>query len=151
MDLQPLFFRLTLDTTTALLLGQSVYSLRTEDIAGAGDVAFAENFNIAQEGLAKRFRIASWHALYRPQKFRNACSAVHQYVDDYIRTRGVKTDAATDTEEQLCFIDQVAKESESATMLRDQLINVLLAGRDTTACCLSWTMCVNSRWFLSRS
>lgn len=27
--------------------------------------------------------------------------------------------------------------------LRDQLLNVLLAGRDTTACCLSWTLYVS--------
>src|SRR5438045_1057848 len=30
IDLQPLFFSLTLDTTTALLLGRSVYSLKAQ-------------------------------------------------------------------------------------------------------------------------
>ena len=38
--------------------------------------------------------------------------------------------------------DQVAMESVSDEDLRDQLVNVLLAGRDTTACCLSWTLYV---------
>ena len=55
IDLQPLFFKLTLDTTTALLLGQSVYSLRAEEVNDVGNKAFAENFDIAQGGLAKRF------------------------------------------------------------------------------------------------
>jgi len=42
--LQRHFFRLTLDTTTAFLLGQSAYSLRIEDVAGSEDVALAENY-----------------------------------------------------------------------------------------------------------
>lgn len=58
VDLQPLFFKLTLDTTTALLLGRSVYSLEGEQVADAEIRAFAENFDIAQGGLAKRFRLA---------------------------------------------------------------------------------------------
>ena len=138
-DLQPLFFRLTLDTTTALLLGHSVYSLRTKDLAGADDVAFAESFNIAHEGLAKRFRIAPWHFLYNPSSFRRACSTVHRFVDDYIRMRGTKTASKVDGEASLGFIDQVAQESSSEKVVRDQLINLLLAGRDTAACCMSWT------------
>lgn len=59
IDLQPLFFfNLTLDTTTALLLSQSVYSLRAIIDQDNENRIFAENFTIAQEGLAKRFRIA---------------------------------------------------------------------------------------------
>jgi cytochrome P450 len=142
VDLQPLFFRLTLDTTTALLFGKSVHSLRAEDIADAEDKAFAEGFNTAQEGLAKRFRIAPWHFLYSPSKFNHACSTVHQFVDNYIEQRDSKTESNGDQESSFGFIDQVALESSNDTMLRDQLINVLLAGRDTTACCLSWTMYV---------
>ena len=46
-DLQPLFFKFTLDTTTALLLGRSVYSLRADDINDTSNKAFADNFDIA--------------------------------------------------------------------------------------------------------
>lgn len=46
------------------------------------------------------------------------------------------------TEELYGFINQVAQESATIEDLRDQLLNVLLAGRDTTACCLSWTLYV---------
>jgi hypothetical protein len=68
VDLQPLFFNLTLDIATALLFGRSA----------------AESFNIAQEGLAKRFRIAPWHFLYNPPEFRKACADVHRFVEQYI-------------------------------------------------------------------
>ena len=42
----------------------------------------------------------------------------------------------TDSECLETFIDQIAQEAESQKMIRDQLLNILLAGRDTTACCL---------------
>lgn len=140
VDLQPLFFKFTLDTTTALLLGKSVYSLRAEDTNDTDNKAFAEVFDIAQGGLAKRFRLAPWHSLYSPPQFRRSCSKVHRFVDDYILERGVPKGKVNGEEPSGSFVDQLAQESGSHEMLRDQLLNILLAGRDTTACCLSWTM-----------
>lgn len=141
IDLQPLFFKYTLDTTTALLLGRSVYSLRADDVNDAGNRDFAKNFDIAQGGLAKRFRLAPWHSLYSPPQFRRSCSIVHQFVDDYISEREVyKSEKGGCQEPSESFVDQLAQESGNHGVLRDQLLNILLAGRDTTACCLSWTL-----------
>ena len=141
IDLQPLFFKLTLDTTTALLLGQSVYSLRAEDVNDTGNKDFAEHFDIAQGGLAKRFRLAPWHSLYSPSQFRRSCSIVHQFVDEYISKRDTSQSKGNSCQGSTeSFVDQLAEESGSHELLRDQLLNILLAGRDTTACCLSWTL-----------
>lgn len=134
VDLQPLFFKLTLDTTTALLLGKSFYSLK-DKATDNGYKVFADNFDIAQGGLAKRFRLAPWHFFYSPPRFRRACSTVHKFVDSYIEEREMGKGKSTGS-----FVDNLAKESSSRTLLRDQLLNILLAGRDTTACCLSWTL-----------
>lgn len=140
VDLQPLFFRLTLDTTTDLLLGKSVHSLCDDSEGATADLAFTESFNTAQAGLAKRFRIAPWHFFYKTRSFQRACSFVHRFVDDYVRSHDTEQRSYGGAEETTGFISQVAQESSSSVMVRDQLINVLLAGRDTTACCLSWTM-----------
>ena len=146
VDLQPLFFNLTLDVATELLFGRSVYTLRAGIDQALENREFAESFNIAQEGLAKRFRLAPFHSFYSPPAFRRACRNVHRFVERYIRERGfMDKDAATHEHEHegepaSWFIRQVAKESASEVDLRDQLLNVLLAGRDTTACCLSWTL-----------
>lgn len=128
------------DTTTALLLGRSVYSLRAKDLNDTGNKAFAEHFDIAQGGLAKRFRLAPWHSLYSPPQFRRSCSIVHHFLDDYILERGVHHGKGNGHKSSESFVDQLAQESGSHEMLRDQLLNILLAGRDTTACCLSWTL-----------
>ena len=140
-DLQPLFFDLTLDTTTALLLGRSVHSLKPE--ADTNIRAFQESFNAAQEGLAKRFRIAPWQALYNPSKFRSACATVHEFVDNYINERKSRGMQEDHERSEYGFIDQLARESRDTRSLRDQLLNILLAGRDSTACSLSWTLYVS--------
>lgn len=44
VDLQPLFFSLTLDTTTALILGRSVYSLRGSTNETDEAKMFADSF-----------------------------------------------------------------------------------------------------------
>ncbi|KAI0556125.1 cytochrome P450 [Xylaria curta] len=127
VDLQPLFFNLTLDTTTALLFGRSE----------ATNQEFAECFTIAQEGLAKRFRLAPFHYLYNPPRFRRACRKVHEFVENYVRDR--ENSRSQNIEDQSTwFLDQIVEGSNNLSEVRDQLLNVLLAGRDTTACSLSW-------------
>lgn len=138
IDLQPLFFDLTLDTATALLFGRSVYALRAGIDQHKENKLFAQSFNVAQEGLAKRFRIAPWQFFYNPRSFREACANVHRFVEGYINGLDLENIRQEDNK-KLGFIQQVYEESEDITHLRDQLLNVLLAGRDTTACCLSWT------------
>ena len=44
--------------------------------------ASAENFEVAQGGLAKRFRPAPWQFVYSPPIFRRACAEVHRFVDN---------------------------------------------------------------------
>ena len=70
LDLQPLFYRLTLQITTDLLLHGSDSGISKDS------TSFARAFDRAQDGLAKRFRIAPWHNLYRPRSFTLACSYV---------------------------------------------------------------------------
>jgi cytochrome P450 len=55
IDLQPLFFRFTLDVTTAFLFGESIHSLKS---TGSGEErTFASAFDTAQKYVAKRFRL----------------------------------------------------------------------------------------------
>ena len=125
-----------------MLFGRSVYSLKVKVANDTENVTFAESFNVALEGLAKRFRIAPWHSFYNPSKFRQACSTAHRFVEDYIDEKGLQSRTNLLSELPNGFIDQVMEESANKKEVRDQLLNVLLAGRDTTACCLSWTLYV---------
>jgi len=139
VDLQPLFFRFTLDTTTALLFGESVYCLKAND--SNEEQTFAESFNVAQDYLFKRYHLLDLYFLIGGRKFKNACTSTHNFVDE-IAERGLRTLADSNQEkpDRYLFLNVIAQNSPNRIALRDQLLNILLAGRDTTACLLSWTL-----------
>lgn len=138
VDLQPLFFRLTLDTTTSFLFGESVRSLRAPD--SAGEHTFGNAFNTAQEYVAKRFRLLDLYWLIGGRKFEDACNNVHQFADQIIERNLARKTKSLGDNDKYTFLDAVAKEIPDRHALRSQIINILVAGRDTTASLLSWTL-----------
>ncbi|TGO38428.1 hypothetical protein BHYA_0075g00310 [Botrytis hyacinthi] len=137
VDLQPLFFRLTLDTTTAFLFGQSVHSLKSPDSTNEQD--FAGAFNAAQEYVVKRFRLLDLYWLIGGKKFSQACSKVHEFADQIIE-HNLSLDSESGTDKKYDFLRSVDKSMQGdRELLRGQIVNILVAGRDTTACLLSWT------------
>jgi cytochrome P450 len=137
VDLQPLFFRLTLDVTTAFLFGESVHSLKSPDITG--EQTFADAFNAAQEFVAKRFRLPELYWLIGGKKFQQACDKVHEFAD-HIIDHNLSKDSGDENQKQYVFLKSVAEGTPDRTSLRGQIVNILAAGRDTTACLLSWTL-----------
>lgn len=139
VDLQPLFFRLTLDVTTAFLFGESIQSLKLPE--SAGEQTFAESFNIAQDYVAKRFRLLDLYWLIGGKRFRDACNDVHRFADQIIdRNLSPDADSDEDMENKYVFLRTLSENDPARTAIRGQIINILVAGRDTTACMLSWTL-----------
>ena len=140
VDLQPLFFGLTLDTTMAVLFGQPLDELQVQ---GAGDEAvFARAFDYAQHKLAVRGRLGDFYWLISGCEFRRSCRIVHQFVDKIVANALEDSENvnANDDSDRYIFLRALISKTRDPVVLRDQLINVLLAGRDTTACLLSWTL-----------
>ncbi|RYP22686.1 hypothetical protein DL765_001536 [Monosporascus sp. GIB2] len=136
VDMQPLFFRYTLDVTTAFLFGDSIRSLKSSD--NAAENVFASAFDRAQAYVAKRFRLLDLYWLIGGKEFRDACKKVHLFADQIIDQNLAKDTTAGD-ENRYVFLKSVAKSCPDRRALRGQIINILAAGRDTTACMLSWT------------
>jgi cytochrome P450 len=142
VDLQPLFFRLTFDTTTFLLFGKSMSTLSSTDAAGK-ESEFAAAFNIGQDHLAKRGRLGDFYWVLPRGEFNEACKVCHSFVDSAVRDaleKARRDPADRYSTREYIFIDALAQETQDPKVLRDQCINILLAGRDTTACCLSWAL-----------
>ena len=137
VDLQPLFFRFTLDTTSAFLFGESTYSLRANQ--SGDDLKFTTNFDIAQDYVVQRYRYLDLYWLIGGKRFRESCASVHRFIENIIDNR-TKSGSAREQAGRYVFIDAIAQDSRDRIALRDQLVNILLAGRDTTACLLSWTL-----------
>lgn len=138
IDLQPHFFRLTLDTSTAFLFGESVRSLITPE--AVGEQTFATAFNTAQQWITKRYRLLDLYWFINGKEFRQACKDVHKFADQIIDRNLSPDRAGNDQTGKYVFLDAVAQNSSDRTALRGQIINLLAAGRDTTACLLSWTL-----------
>ena len=132
IDLQPLFFRLTLDVTTEFLLGESVKSLKAPK--STGEQTFGEAFNTAQEFITTRFRLPDFYWMIGGPKFRKACNNIHSFADQII-----DRNLSRNSGKSRVFLDTVAEHITDRNALRGQIINILVAGRDTTACLLTWT------------
>lgn len=137
VDLQSLFFRYTLDVTTAFLFGDSVRSLRSS--SSSTEPTFARAFDLAQMYVAKRFRLSGLYFLIGGREFREACREVHQFADRII-DQNLSREYTDADEARYVFLRSVAKSCPDRDALRGQIINILAAGRDTTACMLSWLL-----------
>ncbi|KAI0998873.1 Cytochrome P450 monooxygenase [Podosphaera aphanis] len=156
VDLQVLFFRLTLDTATEFLFGKSANSqlslmpgreknkkLKSNDLDSL-EIDFAGAFDTAQMALASRARLADRYWLLSPKGFKESCKACHNFIDHFVRLALSPERREKYTEEErtgtgkYVFLDALAKETQDPIELRSQLLNVLLAGRDTTASLLGW-------------
>lgn len=136
IDLQPHFFEYTLGTTTDLLFGEPHSSLPKADRD-----ALRDNFEYASLVSAIRLRLADLAWVYSPRKFRDACKGVREWAKffadkalDHMEEHGEEV-----ASEKYAFIVDLWKGMQNREMVRDQLLHVLIAGRDTTACLLSWT------------
>ncbi|KAL4797415.1 n-alkane-inducible cytochrome P450 [Aspergillus venezuelensis] len=148
VDLQPLFFRLTFETTLFLLFGQHLPSLKSQGITGR-ESDFADAFNLGQDYLAKRGRLGDFWWFWGGKEFREVCKTCHEFVDGAVQkalehsalTRSDHLDQSHDTEARpYVFIDALVEQTRDPSVLRAQCLNILLAGRDTAACCLTWTL-----------
>lgn len=132
IDLQPLFFRLTLDVATEFLFGESVESLKAP--SSSNEQNFGEAFNKAQETVTQRFRFPDFYWMIGGSKFRKACNDVHCFADEII-TRNL----SRSSDNGRVFLDAVAESTADRDALRGQIISLLVAGRDSTACLMTWT------------
>ncbi|MCJ1400858.1 hypothetical protein MMC11_004067 [Xylographa trunciseda] len=141
IDLQPLFFRLTLDITMAVLFGRQLDTIESQ--SNRDEAAFATAFDYAQHKLAQRGRLGSLYWLINGPTFRRSCRVVHEFVDAIVAVALKESNSLpshSEPAERYVFLKALISETRDPRVLRDQLVNVLLAGRDTTACLLSWTL-----------
>lgn len=131
-----LFLRFTLDAVTAFLLGDSVNSLENPRAEFAHAFAEIQHVQavIARAGPAQG--LVPKKGYYKSLVVLN--DFIGRYVDRALALSPAELEAKTKTDQGYNFLHALASYTRDRTMLRDQLVAVLLAGRDTTAVTLSW-------------
>jgi len=137
-DLQPMFYRLTLDTTIAMIFGQPVESFKHE----IGDL-FSDAFDQASLVTATRVRLGDLYFLYRPRGFFKACKTIKKYIYQFVAEALQRKKGSLVESDKPSFISELYHDNQDLQLVRDQVLNVLIAGRDTTAATLSYALSVN--------
>ena len=149
-DIQTLFFRLTIDSACEFLFGESVDSQLKEAGKAYGekrdgnDLDFSKHFDSAMMHLAKRFRLGDQYWLHNPKQFKEDNKIVNQFIQHYVDlalkkgTEEKKAEEGRGGKEKYVFLEALAQQTRDPVELRAQMLNILLAGRDTTASLLSW-------------
>lgn len=147
LDLQELFFTLSVDVSTDFLFGESVdfFGGGNPKIANAKE--FNDSFTNAMAFTANRVRAQALYRLFDGRDYRRWCKISKDFTDSFVQIalkkhqenialeeKGIKPQES----DRYIFINELVKETQDPIILRDQSLNILLAGRDTTASILSW-------------
>ncbi|KAL6450107.1 CYP52D1 Cytochrome P450 52D1 [Candida maltosa Xu316] len=135
-DIQTLFFRFTLDTATEFLFGQSVHSLND----GENSLQFSEAFTKSQAILATRANLHELYFLADGIKFRQYNKMVQDFSQRCVDKVLNMSNSEIDQSDRYVFLYEMVKITRNPQVLRDQCLNILLAGRDTTASLLSFAI-----------
>jgi cytochrome P450 len=141
VDLHELFFRLTMDTATEFLLGSSIYTLVTGN--SEENQAFVNAINYSQRCLIDGARLGGLLPFYRDSKFDASNEICHKFIEKFVfklldSRKSVENGVTPNiTTNRYVFRKELAKVTNDPNELRDQVLNLLLAGRDTTASLLS--------------
>ncbi|RQM04940.1 hypothetical protein DH86_00004288, partial [Scytalidium sp. 3C] len=166
VDLVPYLFRFTMDVSTEFLFGSSVGSqshviLSNKSGDGAKievkeDLAFVEAMSYTQEFIAWRIRLQTLWWMANTKKFRDAEKTCKAYADKFVKLaleKEIKRDGAAEKKpattpsghEKFVLLDSMVEDTQDPIELRDQILQILLAGRDTTSALLSWTFLLLAR------
>nr|B8QHP5.1 RecName: Full=Cytochrome P450 52-N1; Short=CYP52-N1; AltName: Full=Cytochrome P450 monooxygenase CYP52-N1 [Starmerella bombicola]ACD75402.1 cytochrome P450 monooxygenase CYP52-N1 [Starmerella bombicola]AIY55342.1 cytochrome P450 monooxygenase CYP52-N1 [Wickerhamiella domercqiae] len=156
VELQRLFHLMTMDTATHFLFGESVGSLevsgeskgieitdpKTGEIVNTVD--FVESYTFANKFALKKIILNDLEFLadLTEPSYKWHLRRVHTVMDHYVQLAlkaTEKYDPDDDSEKgEYYFSHELAKLTRDPLSLRDQLFNILIAGRDTTAATLSY-------------
>lgn len=141
VDIKELLLDLSLKMITDFLLGVSVDPGMTVSNEAEWTTRFAAEFNIAFKWISKRERFKIFYWMVDGLEFRRSCSAAKRLVDELIcramelRRTGKLSNASTET---YVALESLLRHEQDPKPIRDQYMNLILAGKDTSGALLSW-------------
>jgi cytochrome P450 len=136
VDLQPLFFKITMDVASEFLLGQSTDMLSN---GGGSATEFVDNYMACSAETVKKMCLGPLSFLRFNSSANQAREKVFEYMDDYIHTslQSHQQKLQDGQTQRSLFLQDLAAAIGDGKTLRDQFLHIFLASRDTTASLLS--------------
>ncbi len=137
-DLQELLLRMTMDSATDFMLGFSTNLLvKAEPDAQR----FLQDFDYASHEAAKRGRLGPLLTYLPHRKMDEAVRRMRTYLRFYVQKAIAKKEqeggADTGKERNYVFLDELLKANAPEEHVIDQILSIIIAGRDTTAASLA--------------
>ena len=148
VNLSELFLRFTADVITEFMYGKSILSLSQPE---SFDSRLIKAFDEAQKGGEMRFQMGIFADWMPGQKnFWQSVKWLHEFmskhVDEALRChehskqelpKPSKDDCPKEETGRYIFLKEIAKLTSDPIVLRDELLSILFAGRDSTAATLT--------------
>ncbi|KAL8868804.1 MAG: hypothetical protein Q9174_004739 [Haloplaca sp. 1 TL-2023] len=150
-DIQPLFFNMTLDVITEFLYGQSLHSQDPSKAEVIGPAArtrppdfetFGRCIDDVTDWVASMSMLGKWYKFAPARKFKQSRAKMRRLVDWYVEralkqvTKAQSMEPAASPE--YVILDELARITDDKIWLRNETLNLLTAGRSTTAALFSW-------------
>lgn len=105
-------------------------------------------FDLVQGYLGSRTRLGHLYFLIDSFSFRRAISQINQSAEKFVQVALDRwpsssyyetVDSQVDDPNRFVFLDKLARQTQDPSRLRSEILQILIAARDTTAVSLSWT------------
>ncbi|KAI5950173.1 hypothetical protein KGF54_005321 [Candida jiufengensis] len=142
INLQDIFQDFTMDYTTYLLLGESSDSLKErlgepikETISEKTRSQFTWAFDTLAPKLMMRALLGHFMFLYNPTNMQKCIDIQHEFVDYYVQKALKMSSEELDKKSEggTLFLYELAKHTKDPIVLRDNILSIILAGRNTTS------------------
>lgn len=128
-----LFPSLTIDSATELFLGHSTRSLEARLHGEPLQHNFHWAFERVQATLSVRLRLRSLYWLYGNQTLKECMTILSAFVDDALRAAD-----SSKREGKYDYLNTLRERCSDQAEVKEQVLGLLAAGRDTTANLMSW-------------
>ncbi|KAF7195722.1 Cytochrome P450 monooxygenase [Pseudocercospora fuligena] len=136
VSLASLFPCLTIDSATELFLGKSTNSLH-ERLSGKShhEKDFHWAFERVQQILGVRIRLQSLYWIYGNKEIKECVKILNDFCDKAMEEADLR---GKDEGKKYHYLDVLRSRAADSAEVREQVLGLLAAGRDTTASLLSW-------------
>ncbi|KAI8681645.1 hypothetical protein NCS55_00416800 [Fusarium keratoplasticum] len=139
VDLQELLYMFTMDISTDFMFGYSTNTLSDPSLEA---LDFTRSFDYALLSASRRARLG-WIVLLVPDKKLNEAAATcRRFIDRYVKEALA---SGREKERPYVFMNEMFASGASQEYVRDQLLAMILGGRDTSASTMSSLF-----WILAR-
>ncbi|KAL8900434.1 MAG: hypothetical protein Q9192_001066 [Flavoplaca navasiana] len=138
-DLQPLFARLALDSSTEFLFGESVEAL-DPDITSSTAKSFLAAYDYGQSGVGRRILLPQFNFLTIDRRFWEACKTAHDFVDRQIQKALLLSSQEKhngNNPGRYILTHELLRETGNLLDIRHQLLNIFLPAHEAIGVALT--------------